>query len=349
MTDRDSGLRKVFITGATGFIGGAVARALSMQGYEVIACVRPQKRNEINFCPVVCADFFQTVSLDDIIEPCDVIIHVASIRNRWKTTADQYWQVNVDSTRALLEASVGKANRFIYISSVGVHGFPGVNNIDENFPVITPKSNIDYHSSKVVAEGIVQNFSNQLETVIIRPTITYGIGDTDGMVTRIIKMIAERRYLQIGNGRNTIHLTYIDDLVEGIILAMNTSAATGQVYILSGNEPIEIQSLFYLIREYLNLTYTPLYIPENIARFFAGIIESGYWVVEKANFKPRIAPPITQEKINIFCKHRSYSHNKATNFLGYTPKVTIEDGLSRTIRWMREKRYLSVASVGEDG
>jgi nucleoside-diphosphate-sugar epimerase len=347
MADLRSVGAKVFITGATGFIGKAVASALTDQGYNVVACVRPQKRTEITFCQVVGADLSQTETIKKAVDPCEVIIHAASIRNRWGTTPEQYMQVNVEGTRALLEAAVGKAKRFIFISSVGVHGYPGLSEIDEDSPLIAPNPRLDYHSSKVLAERIVREFSNQIETVIIRPTIIYGIGDINGMITRLIKMVAGRKYLQIGNGTNHIHLTYIDDLLDGLTEAMTSPAAIGQALILSGPESIEIRKICRTIKEILNITYHDFYIPENLARYFARMVEGIYRVTDKADFKTTIASPITLDKVDILCKHRNYSHAKAAKLLGYAPRINEATGLARTIEWMRTNRELPPIKTGQ--
>lgn len=331
---------KVFITGATGFIGKAVASALTNHGYQVIACVRPQKRNEVTFCQVVCADFSQIGTIKNIVDSCEVVIHAASIRNRRGTTPEQYRQVNVEGTRALLEAAVGKAKRFIFISSVGVHGYPGLSEINEDSPLITPNPRVDYHSSKVLAEEIVRDYSSQIETVIIRPTITYGIGDTNGMITRLIKLIAGRKYIQIGKGSNHIHLTYIDDLLDGLIKAMTSPAAIGQALILSGPESIEIRKITNSIRKILNITYHDFSIPEYLARSLARMVGGIYLVADMGNPNATIAPPISQDILDILCKHRSYSHAKATKLLGYVPKVNEATGLSLTVEWMRTNQQL---------
>ena len=110
-----------------------------------------------------------------------------------------------------------------------------------------------------MAESIVREKANEISTVIIRPTITYGPGDTNGMVTKLIAMIARGRYLRVGSGRNFIHLTYISDLIHGIMLAAESPRAVSQVYNISGRKPITFRDLVNQIGETLEIP-----IPSNI-------------------------------------------------------------------------------------
>ena len=129
-----------------------------------------------------------------------MVFHAAAIRNRWATSAAEYRRANVEGTRRLLDASVGQARRFVYVSSVGVLGWPGVQGIDESFPTDVHSAKVGYHSTKAEAEQVVRARGGEIEAVVARPTITYGPDDADGMVTRLIDMIARGRFLRVGRG-----------------------------------------------------------------------------------------------------------------------------------------------------
>ena len=129
---------KALVTGATGFIGGALAAGLAEQGWEVRVLVRPASRNKLaqpDRYHVIEADLDADAGLlREAVAGCDVVFHAAAIRNRWGTSADEYRRANVEGTRRLLDAAIGQARRFVYVSSVGVLGYPGVQGIDESFP-----------------------------------------------------------------------------------------------------------------------------------------------------------------------------------------------------------------------
>lgn len=335
---------RALVTGAAGFIGGALAGALLEAGWHVNLLVRPGSRNKLldkrkwAGATVFEADLSRPGSTGDqehlrrAASGCDVVFHAAAIRNRWGTTLESYRLTNVEGTRRLLEAAAGQARRFVYISSVGVFGYPGVLDIDESFPVIASTGKAGYHNSKAEAERLVTACNEEFESVIVRPTITYGPGDGDGMVTRLIDLIAGGRYVQVGPGENHVHLTYIDDLLQGLFLAGTHPAASGQVFILAGPHSIAVGELVAMIAGRLGRTVPDLPIPENLARGAACVVEMVYRTGAALRVKPfQSAPPLTRDKINTMCIHRGYSSLKAAHMLGYQPRVGYAEGIDKTL------------------
>ena len=226
--------------------------------------------------------------------------------------------------------------RFVYVSSVGVHGWPGVDGIDETFPVDVRPGERDYHGTKAAAEDLVRSWPEGLETVVVRPTITYGPGDRDGMVTRLVGMVARRRFLRIGTGTNHFHLTYIDDMVRGLVLAGTHPSAAGETFILAGPRSIAVREMVALIEQLLGLPPRPIFLPETLARPAAWAIETAWRVATAVGLAlPGSGPPVTPSKINILCVHRSFSSAKAVNLLGFEPRVDYRDGLVLTMAWMK--------------
>ncbi len=175
--------------------------------------------------------------------------------------------------------------------------------------------------------------------MIARPTITYGPDDADGMATRLIDMIARGRFVRVGRGVNHVHLTYIDDMVHGLILAGAHAAAAGQTFILAGPRSIAVRDLVALIEQSLGLPSPNIYIPEVVARPLAWGLESLYRLASAVTTADRLGcPPITRDKIDTLCIHRGFSSAKAANLLGYFPRVDYEEGLAHTLAWMAEQR-----------
>ncbi len=333
---------KAFVTGATGFIGGALAAGLADQGWEVRLLARPASRGKItnpNRYTIVEGDLDADPGLlRDAADGCDVVFHAAAIRNRWGTPPHEYRQANVEGTRRLLDAAIGRARRFVYVSSVGVLGWPGVRGIDESFPVHQNSAKADYHSTKAEAEGLVRERGGDIEAVVSRPTITYGPGDADGMVTRLAAMIAGGRFVRVGRGTNHVHLTYIDDMVRGLILTGTHPAAAGQTFILAGPESIAVRDLVARIEQALGLPPRNLYVPEAVARPLAWGVESLYRLASAVTTTG--CPPLTRDKIDTLCVHRGFSSAKATALLGYAPRVDYDEGLARTLAWMADQGRL---------
>jgi dihydroflavonol-4-reductase len=333
------------VTGATGFIGGALAASLAGAGWEVRVLVRPSSRArlaEAERYRVFEADLANpTGVLEEAAAGCDVVFHAASIRDRWGTSPEEYRRANIEGTRLLLAAATGRAARFVYVSSVGVHGWPRTDNIDESFPVDVRPGESDYHGTKAAAEQLVRAWPGDLETVVVRPTITYGPGDRDGMLTRLIGLLARGRFLHIGRGENHFHLTYIDDMVRGLILAGTHPSAPGETFILAGPRSIAVREMVVLIEQALELTPRAFYLPVGLARPAAWTVEFLYRAAAALRLPlPGSGPPVTPTKLNILCAHRSFSSAKAARLLGYAPGIDYPEGLTRALAWMREANLL---------
>lgn len=330
---------RAIVTGAAGFIGGSLAAALSSAGWKVSVIVRPSGRAGLphpeRYC-ILEADLSQDAShLGRQLGEVDVVFHAAAIRDRWGTKLSNYRQVNIGGTRRLLEAVIGRARRFVHISSVGVLGSPGVLGIDESFPLGPYKGKVGYHASKAAAEGAVMERAGEIETVVVRPTITYGPGDRDGMLTRLAAMMAGGRFLRVGDGRNHFHLTYIDDLVRGLLLAGTHASAAGEVFILAGPESIAARDLIAMLERKLGKKPRRFYVPEGPARSAAFALETMYKAGSVMNIAAlKSAPIITRDKIDTLCQHRSFSWAKAYRLMGYKPMVEYEQGLDLTLNWM---------------
>ena len=320
-----------FITGATGFIGGALAEYLHRRGWQVTAGVRPASAGKLP-----AGSPFRVVAAPlEAVPPAalrgQVVFHAAAIRNRWGTPPERYHQVNVEGTRALLQAAAeGGARRFVYLSSVGVYGWPGILEIDERTPLDDTPAATPYHRSKIAAERVVRAFSEQVETVIVRPTITCGPGDRDGMLTRLIALLQAGRFLPVGRGENTIHLTDIADLCAGLALAGRRPAAAGETFIISGARPVQVRILLETLARLLGKRLPPVCIPAPLA------LTAG-WALAVLYRRLRLPgePFITPEKVRTLTAPRSFSHAKAARLLGYRPQVPLEESLRRTLRWVQ--------------
>jgi dihydroflavonol-4-reductase len=342
---------KAFVTGATGFIGGALAAALVEKGWQVSVLVRPSSRASLQMkeqFKLVEGDLGEPLpDLKRELEGCDAVFHAGAIRDRYGTPAADYRRVNEGGTQRLLKASLGRARRFVYVSSVGVYGSPGVLDIDESFPRASSGGRHAYHETKAAGELVVEAAAaahrGEIETTIVRPTITYGPGDRDGMLTRLTAMIAAGKFIRTGRGLNFLHLTYIDDIVQGIMLAGQHPRAHGEDFILAGPEPIRLQELVQMIEQTVGRKPSRLYIPEGPARLAAWLLESVHQLGSAAGLSIfHSAPLITRSKINTLCLNRSFSSGKAAELLGYQPCVDLKDGLRRTLEWMAASGLLSL-------
>lgn len=330
---------RALVTGGTGFIGGAIAARLLASGWKVTLLLRPGAALPAQLAQAECifSDLGQFNAADwrGRLPECELAVHAAAIRNRWGTSPEAYRRVNVDGTQQFLNALIGYAQHFIYISSVGVYGYPGMLDIREEFPVIGVRGALDYHASKLLAEQVVAQQAERMCVTILRPTITYGPGDRDGMITRMAQLIRARRMPLIGTGKNFLHLAYIDDLLDAILAAHAHRQNSGEVYNVSGPAPIRFLELARGIAAASGTTFPRFQIPRPAAWLAGWLVENLY---RAAHLKT--TPPITRQMVNMVSANRSFSHEKASARLGYAPQTGVNAGLPRALEWMESAGLL---------
>jgi nucleoside-diphosphate-sugar epimerase len=339
---------KVLVTGATGFIGGHLVQHLLARGYDVRALVRrlpPQDWGELRegagIEPTV-GDITDADAVQAAVEGVDAVFHLAAARDAWGTPEAIYREVNVTGTRHLLEAADDAGvRRFVYCSSVGVARYPGNLEADETLPLREPTSQVLYHRTKAEAERMALD----AQAIVVRPVITYGPGDDRGFVTRLIALLRRGPRFWIGDGRNRVDLVYVDDLVAGMRQALERGSA-GRVYILSGPAPIRVKALADKICKIVGTHPPRTHIPASFARLAGWGLETLY----KTGARLGIAtdgrePFITRDKIATLTVDRGFSHARATREIGYRPQVCYDEGLQRTLDWLREAVWAPKSNV----
>lgn len=244
----------ILLTGITGFIGSHVAAELCVRfKCTIIAPVRNLKIDEnrirhstpgINFKQ---GSFYQKELLNTIFRnnSIDYVIHLAAIRGNGKGNLEDYQMVNVKATEVLLDyAWRHQVKRFIYCSSVGVWGtIPSDLPPDESTPLIGDGL---YHQSKMEAERLVSRFIEKgLDTIIIRPTITYGKGD-DGFPARLIELVKHRLFI-MPKREVKIHLVSVKKVAELFALCVDKNNSRDPILLAIDKEPIALKKLADLI------------------------------------------------------------------------------------------------------
>lgn len=240
-------MKTIFLTGASGFIGSNIAQKLLEYNYKVIAPVRQISIEKIDHLKkfenfeCITGDFFETKVLGQVSEKIDIILHFASIRGEGAGNKDYYQKINVDGTKNLLEFAIAqKISKFIYCSSVGVWG-----TIPENQPTgVNQKVNPDnlYHNSKWQSEQLVNMYhGSQLNTCILRPTITYGKGD-DGFLPRLIEMVSASK-LPLTSKDVYIHLLDVNAFSNLIFNILTLEKLQGKTYIVADKSPVLLKDV----------------------------------------------------------------------------------------------------------
>lgn len=325
---------KIALTGASGYTGGHLLKRLLARGDSVKALVR-----EGSVTPELKASGAEIVngilgSAPDakrLVDGCEVVMHVAAVYRTAGHPDAYYREINVSGTRLLLEAAAAAGvRRFVHTSTVGVHGDvknpPG----DENAPIAP--SDI-YQETKAEAEAMAREFGkgHALEVTIVRPGAIYGPAET--RLLKVFRGIARGRYAVVGSGRPHYHLVYIDDLVDGFLLALDRPEAAGETLIIAGPRSISQDDLAREIAQATGGSVWPFHLP-------AWPIQRLGDVVEAICVPLGLEPPIHRRRVDFWVKNRSFSIEKARRVLGYAPKVDVTEGVARTARWYRENGWL---------
>jgi len=323
-------MTKTLVTGATGFTGSNLCRRLVADGETVTAWVRPSSDTSVlDGLGVTCnvVDICDTGQVAEHIEGFDTIYHLAAAFRVEHVDTGEFWRVNVDATRNLLQAAERSAiGRFVHCSTVGVQG-----NIDD--PPATEDYRYapgdHYQSSKMEGEILaLKHVESGAPVSIVRPVGIYGPGDRRFL--KLFRPISRGRFVMIGSGDVLYHLTYIDDLVDGIVRAGRRPEAIGEVFTLAGARYTTLSELVVAIADAVG-TRPPKY------RLPYGPVYAASVVCEKLCRTVRVSPPLYPRRVEFFEKDRAFDISKARELLGYDPGVDLEDGLARTAAWYREQ------------
>jgi dihydroflavonol-4-reductase len=324
---------RVLVTGATGFTGGRLARALALRGYTVRALVRDAARvGELAAAGIdlTRGDLRDAAAVSKAVAGVDVVYHIAAIYREAGVSADAYRAVNAGAVRTIVEAAAAaRVRRVVHCSTVGVHGDIERPPANEDAPL---KPGDIYQETKLEGEELARDAGARLgiEVTIARPTGIYGPGDR-----RLLKLFraATRRFPILGSGEIYYHLTYIDDLIDGLRLCGEHPAAANRTYILAGGEVTTLNELVAMIAEAAGVAPPRLHLP--VWPFWAAGA-----VCEAICVPLRIEPPLYRRRVDFYTKSRAFDITRARQEIGYAPRVGLREGIGRTLDWYREHGWL---------
>jgi len=324
----------ILVTGATGFVGGALTRSLIDSGLNVriLARSKDKARDLVQRgAHLVHGDLRERDALKRAVEGIGTVFHIAAIFRQAKFNEAELREVNAVSVRHLMRAAAeAHVHRFVHCSTVGVLG-------DIKEPPADEKTEYGpgdaYQRTKLEGEQIALDMfrSGEINGVVIRPAMIYGAGDL--RLLKLFKPVATGRFVMVGSGETLAHFVYIDDLVRGFLLAGEREERTGEVYIVAGPGEISLNDLVALIAEEAGRRPPRWKIP----------VKPLQWAGELCERICRplgVEPPLHRRRVDFFVKNRSFDCRKAQDELGYEPQVDMREGVRRTLSWYVEKGYI---------
>jgi nucleoside-diphosphate-sugar epimerase len=321
-----------FITGATGFLGGAVARRLASLGHSVVGVGRNEQAGKklaqagAKFYSCDLSDISQLTAL---IPEGAIVIHCAALSSIWGSRKE-FYAANVIGTANVAQAAlIKKCQRFIHISSPSIYiTQKSQMNIREDLPLSAPPINL-YAETKRIAEREIDAWTRQgLPAITLRPQGIFGPHDPS-LMPRFIRIAKKKIFPKIGKHDVQIDLTYIDNAVDAVLLAASAAEkCIGQKYNISNGEAVDL----YVFTE---KTLREIGHPVKFKNFsfpflwsFASLLEFVYKL-----FPFLGEPPITRYSVCVLSFSRTLNLEKAKTDLGYIPKVSVQQGLTQYVAW----------------
>ena len=325
-------MKKVLVTGATGFLGKYVVEELVEHGYEVRAFGRNSKvgRSLENSS----VSFFQgdLTKVEDVVEACkgmDLVVHAGALSTVWGPWED-FYQANVLGTKYVLQACRENGlQRLVYVSSPSIYAAPkdqlGIKESD------APEENNlnNYIRSKLASEKLFKDYPD-VPSIILRPRGLFGIGDTS-ILPRVIKLSQKIGIPLIGDGRQLMDMTCVENVALAIRSALEAPEAKGEVYNITNGEPRAFRDL---LEESLTGLGYPIKYRKIPASLLSRIASSLEFIYKTLNLKGE--PALTRYTYYLLRYSQTLDISKAERELGYHPKISISEGIEQYVKDYRK-------------
>lgn len=327
---------KLLVTGATGFIGRRLCQKLLDSGYSLRVLVRDASRFDVkNGVEIVVGDITHPETLCGCCEGIDVVFNLAAFMGHHEPPSETAFarsrKINVEGLKNVLsEAKRSRVGRFIHLSSTAAMGLLKDKLVDENTPCkpYTPYQVTKYEGEQLLLKEYQEN---GFPVMILRPSMIYGPGFKGDFLT-LAKVCKTGFFPTIGKGKNLSPALFIDDLID-VLPNCIEKGRTGQIYLLTSEQSYPLQQASEIIGKALGKKLHYIYVPVLAMIFGAFLLEKGMPIIG-------LTTPVTRSNIKSTVTDRIFDVSKAKKELNFKQKVTLEDGLTKTVHYFKEMNYL---------
>jgi len=314
---------KIFLTGATGFLGKYVLDLLIKEKHTVHVLARsPESLSHIKKIKIVEGDVTSPETFSGKLKGCDAVIHLAGAVG-YGQTFENCINVNINGTKYLSSEAVAcGVRRFIHCSSVSVYGRISGVDLYEDAPY--RKINDPYGDTKIDAEKALLEMKENLDITIFRPTVIYGKGDKM-FLPQIAGKIRSGGFKIIGNGENRITLIHAHDAARAIIMSLNNTKTYGKIYNLSNTDNLTMNDLAELVAKTIGNEKPLKHLPFRIAIIAAGVMEFIFPIFGKT-------PPVTRFAVRILGMQYNYMTDAIRKDLKFKPEIDIRKGIVEALK-----------------
>lgn len=318
----------VLITGGTGYFGARLAQALRFRGARVRVLARPAtdtKRLEALGVEVRRGDVTAPATLGAAVEGQPLVIHAAGRVSDWGPRRE-FFRVNAQGTANVVAACrAAGVRRLVHLGSLTVLGLPrGGGVVDETTaPADAPGD--AYTASRLSGERIVRAAHGEggLETVVVRCGLIWGPGEPT-ILPRILSLLRRGRMVYPGGGHNHLGMAFVDNLVEGVILAATVPGAAGRLYHVTDGEELTCREVLDALAGALGVPPPRRSVPFPVVYAVAALLETAAKAVRSVS-----PPPITRYGARLVACDCRYDIGRARRELGYRPVVRFREGVAR--------------------
>lgn len=316
---------RVLVTGGTGFVGGWIASRLLADGWEVRLMGR-------DFAPAAAllaagaepwpAELRDRAAVVAACEGMDAVVHSGALSAPWGRRAD-FVAVNVGGTAAVV-AGCRRHNvgRLVLISSPAVIFTGGDHRLSSEATPYPRRFSSHYAASKAAAEGLLRA-AHELPSVILRPKAVFGPGDR-ALLPRVVAAARAGRLVQIGDGRNLVDVTYVENVAHAAALALRSAAAVGNTYQITNGEHVPLWELIRTVLRRLGIPDRLRTVPLPLMLGAAALMEA------RAALSGR-EPLLTRYSVAVLGRTQTYEIAAARRDLGYAPPVSVAAGVEATL------------------
>lgn len=327
---------KVLVTGASGMLGGGVARALAARGDDVTVLQRrPSGLTDLGLREVL-GDLVDPEVLSRATAGQDAVVHLAAkvnVLGRW----EDYVRVNVVGTRTILDAARRHdVPRFVHTSSPSV-AHAGDSIVGEGAgPADPERARGNYARSKALSERIAlaadaRNARDGVGPAVcaVRPHLVWGPGDTQ-LVARVIRRAQEGRLPVIGSGAALVDTTYVDNAVDAFVAAVDRCTdVRGESFVVTNGEPRPVSDVFAAWARAGGADPAPTRIPTRLAYVAGSAVDAVTAVRERIGTVDEADPPLTRFLVEQLTTAHWFDQRRTREALGWTPRVSLDEGFRR--------------------
>ena len=337
LRQQDECVPVVLVTGGGGFLGTHIVKRLLARG-DMVRVLGRRRYPHLEALGVDCrqGDVADESAVRKAMEGCGAVVHTAAIPGVWGEYKT-YYNANYVGTKNIIDAAIANGVRkLVYTSTPSVvHGGRDIEGGDETLPY--PEHYLThYASTKALAEKLVLNMnSGSFATLAIRPHLMFGPGDTQ-LIPKLLARASAGRLRRVGNGENLVSVSYIENVADAHLLALDTlapgCAAAGQAYFINEPEPVKCWDFINRIVVGAGLPQITRGVPYRLAYAAGWLCETLY-----EQMQWQTDPPMTRFLADQLATSHWFRVDKARRDLGWKPMVPLDEGVRRTLNSLRSE------------